>query len=164
MLPSVDPVLAGSIGYEISHLEAISHHIPPDSDAIVVCEDDLEFLCTPQKFEVVVAEFLNDPRLDVLCLSGRPRGGSIPISENLRLVIDLVGRGCYVIKPHMVEPLTKIFGSGLRKLHKGNLRGKGDLEWRKIQERRYFFAFPRDDLAPQSDGFSDIERKFLGPR
>ena len=164
VLPNINGLIAGSIGCELSHIAAISAGVRSDLDAIMVCEDDLEFTASSEEIRVVIEEFLAHPLLDVLSLSGRPRGGSMNVSDNLRIVFGLVGRGCYLIKPHMANPLTQIFGSGLAKLNKGKIRGKGDLEWRKCQSREYFFSFPRKDLAQQSAGFSDIEEKFLGPR
>lgn len=164
LCPEHSSVVAGSIGCEVSHIAAISEGIASEIEAVMVCEDDLEFVGSSNQLESAVEEFLQDPRLDVLSLSGRPRGGSIAVSDNLRIVIGLVGRGCYLIKPHMVVPLVEIFGDGLRKLKHGKLEGKGDLEWRKAQSTRFFFAFPRQDLAQQSEGFSDIESKYLGPR
>jgi hypothetical protein len=164
LYPEVGRELAGSIGCQISHIAAIARGLSPGAEAIMICEDDLEFLGSPALIRSLVAEFLEDPRLDVLSLSGRPRGGSIPISDNLRVVIGLVGRGCYLIKPHMISPLIEVFSDGLKKLNRGNLNGKGDLEWRPVQTSKFFFAFPRQDVAQQSAGFSDIEGKHLGPR
>lgn len=163
-LPSFPGLLSGSIGCEISHIAAISNGFGKNVEAIIVCEDDLEFLCQVTELKHVIEEFLADPRIDILALSGRPRGGSIVISENLRIVFGLVGRGCYLLKPHMVAPLLEIFSEGLRKLLAGDLRGKGDLMWRQAQLENYVFAFPRQHLAQQSAGFSDIESKELGPR
>lgn len=163
-LPGLNSLLSGSIGCEIAHIAAISLGAPSDCEAIMVCEDDLEFLASPEKIGRVIEEFLDNPSLDVLCLSGRPRGGSIPISRNLRVVVGLVGRGCYLAKPHMVIPLIEIFSRGLRQLERGRLRGKGDLEWREAQEKKYFFAAPREDVARQAEGYSDIENRILGTR
>lgn len=162
--PQLAQVIAGSVGCEISHIAAISAGISPETEAVMVCEDDLEFVASRIHLEAIITEFLEDSRLDVLSLSGRPRGGSIPISDNLRVVIGLVGRGCYLIKPHMISPLVEVFSDGLKKLNRGDLKGKGDLEWREVQSTKYFFAFPRQDVAQQAAGFSDIEGKHLGPR
>lgn len=162
--PHLNSVLAGSIGCELAHISAISIAAPLGSDAIMVCEDDLEFTGTQHEINAVIRAFLSDPRLDVLCLSARPRGGSVAISEELRVAIGVVGRGCYLIKPHMVTPLVVAFGDGLRKLEKGDLSGKGDLIWRQLQENKFLFALPRKDLAQQSASFSDIEGRVLGPR
>lgn len=164
VLPKASGMIAGSVGCELSHIAAISAGAPSHVEGIMICEDDLEFVGSAEEVEIAIRDFLNDSRLDVLSLSGRPRGGSIHVSNNLRVVIGLVGRGCYIIKPHMVNPLVQTFSDGLKKLNRGKIRGKGDLEWRRAQAREYFFAFPRKDLAQQSSGFSDIEGKLLGPR
>lgn len=132
--------------------------------AVMVCEDDLEFVGRADEVMDCIEEFLANEQLDVLSLSGRARGGSIPISQNLRLVFGLVGRGCYVVKPHAVDPLLRRYEKGLAMLSKGDLRGKGDLMWRKLQTESLYFASPRKELARQRSGYSDIEQRELGPR
>jgi hypothetical protein len=129
-----------------------------------VCEDDLEFLAPRAEIEHAVRTFLDSPDLDVLSLSGRARGGAVPLENGLRLVVGLVGRGCYIVKPHMVEPLFDVFEKGIPKLMAGKRTGKGDLMWGRLQKRRHFFAAPHGTLAQQGSGFSDIEGRELGPR
>lgn len=160
----VPPLLAGSIGCEMSHLAALRLPIGRQVQAIMVCEDDLEFLGDEDEIKSCLAEFLLTPQLDVLVLGGRPRGGSIPISANLRIVRGLVGRSCYVVKMGAVSQLLRQFSHGLSLLENGNIKGKGDLTWRKLQDRTLFFAAPRKDLARQRADYSDIEGVHLGPR
>lgn len=162
--PGINPLVGGSIGCELSHISAVSAGASDATEAIMICEDDLVFLCSQDELESIVAEFLANPSLDVLCLSGRPRGGSLAISPGLRLVIGLVGRGCYIVKPHVAGALVRVFAQGLFELDRGSLAGKGDLTWRRLQLESLFFAFPRKDIACQAEGFSDIEGRELGPR
>lgn len=162
--PELSPVTAASLGCELSHIQALKSPTALRTLAIMICEDDLEFLSKPAEIETCIAEFLQNPSLDVLSISGRPRGGSIPISDNLRIVVGLVGRGAYLVKVSAVPPLVAEFSKGAKRLAKGRLSGKGDLMWRGLQQSKMFFASPTIDLAQQSAGFSDIEGKHLGPR
>lgn len=162
--PRHSTLVAGSIGCELAHISAVAEGFRSGSRGILVCEDDLEFLCSESELRATIEEFFRDERLDVLVLAGRPRGGSFAISDRLRIVIGLVGRGAYLLKPHMAAPLTLAFAKGLEKLLSSQLSGKGDLMWRNLQQKSHFFAFPRTDLARQREGYSDIENKVLGPR
>jgi hypothetical protein len=162
--PGSSQMIAGSIGCELSHIAALSEGIPAGTSAIMVCEDDLEFVKSREELELAIAEFLENPLLDVLSISGRARGGSFRISDRLRIVVGLVGRGSYVVKPRAIVPLIEVFAEGLALLQKNSIRGKGDLMWRKMQQTSHFFAAPVNSLAQQSGGYSDIEGKNLGPR
>lgn len=162
--PSSSQMISGSIGCQLSHIAALSEGIPAGTSAIMVCEDDLEFVNSREELELAIAEFLDDPLLDVLSISGRARGGSYRISDRLRIVVGLVGRGSYVVKPRAIVPLIEVFAAGLGLLQKNSVRGKGDLMWRKMQQTTHFFAAPVNSLAQQSGGYSDIEGRNLGPR
>jgi hypothetical protein len=104
----------------------------------MVCEDDLEFLKNRAEISELIQEFLENPLLSVLCLSGRARGGSFPLSEKLRISTGIVGRGCYIAKPNAVQPLIDAFAEGIPDLILGNkiiefklcrpLRNNGELE------------------------------------
>jgi hypothetical protein len=162
--PETNGFFAGSAGCTLSHIAALEQVDWSACRAAMICEDDVEFLVPREDVEAAVAAFLESPFIDVLSLSGRARGGSVAINDRLRLVVGLVGRGCYIVKPHMVRPLQQAFTRGLPKLLAGNRRGKGDRMWGALQSRKYFFASPRRIVAQQGSGFSDIEGRELGTR
>jgi hypothetical protein len=162
--PETNGFFAGSAGCTLSHIAALEQVDWSECEAAMICEDDVEFLVPREDVEAAVAAFLKSPFIDVLSLSGRARGGSVAINDGLRLVVGLVGRGCYIVKPHMVRPLKQAFTRGLPKLLAGNRHGKGDQMWRALQSRKHFFASPQRAMARQGSGFSDIEGRELGPR
>lgn len=161
---NLEPLFAGSIACSESHIQAISSTDWSRHRAAMVCEDDLEILVNRGEISRLISEFLENPLLSVLCLSGRARGGSFPISKRLKVATGVVGRGCYIIKPDVAQPLIAAFESGVPQLLLGRVGGKGDQRWATLQRRGFFFAFPHMTTAQQRAGYSDIEDKLLGPR
>ena len=162
--PEMPPFFAGSLGCTMSHIDALNSINPEAARASVICEDDAEFLINRGELAILITEFLGNPKLDVLALYGRARGGSHAVSPSLRVAVGLVGRVCYVVKPHMIPILIEEFERGIPLLKMGNRRGKGDQMWRRLQSRGHFFATPRITAVRNRAGFSDIEGKQLGPR
>ena len=162
--PDLDPFFSGSLGCTLSHIDALRKSQNTGAIATLVCEDDAEFLFSRKELDQIIVEFLSNPKLDVLALYGRARGGAHRISADLRIAVGIVGRVCYVVKPHMVDTLAARFEKGTKSLEKGKRRGKGDLMWRSLQDRKYFFATPARAAVINSAGYSDIEGRDLGPR
>lgn len=162
--PGLDTVWANSIGCSLSHNGALQQFAESSHQVGLIFEDDTVLDVRWSEVTKLIQEFIDNPILDVLCLSYRARGGSLVISRNLRLVVGAVGRGAYVVKRHMVRPLQSANLAGVPKLERGNRRGKGDVMWGRLQRKKYFFAGPRWQAAHQHEGFSDIEQAVLGRR
>jgi len=162
--PDLDPFYSGSIGCSLSHVLAFSEARWDECEALLVCEDDVEFLVDKETIAGAIHEFLDNPNLDVLALYGRARGGAHHISDNLRIAVGLVGTVCYVIKPHMADVVGELFSEGVADLQAGKRRGKSDILWNRLQARDYFFATPIGSYSRNREGFSDIEGRVLGPR
>ena len=157
MYPNLPGDFSGAIGCNLAHSNAIEANNWSHEELLMICEDDVEFQVDAPALEALVSEFIADPQLDVLCLAGRVRGPKIPISEDLFVVTGVVGQACYVVKPHMVAPLAKLWRSGVADLAKLKLRGKNDIIWNKAQKNYAFFAFPRYRVARQRASYSDIQ-------
>lgn len=162
--PDLDPFYSGSIGCSLSHVYAFGEARWDSREALLVCEDDVEFLVDKATLAAAIHEFLDEPNLDVLALYGRARGGSHHISDTLRIVVGLVGTVCYVVKPHMAEVIGDLFTQGVDDLKSGKRKGKSDILWNRLQKNGYFFAAPITTYARNREGFSDIEGRMLGPR
>ena len=162
--PDLDPFYSGSIGCSLSHVLAFSEARWDEYEALLVCEDDVEFLVDKETIAAAIREFLDNPNLDVLALYGRARGGSHHISDRLRIAVGLVGTVCYVVKPHMTEVIGNLFTAGVADLKQGRREGKSDILWNRLQAKKYFFASPVGSYARNREGFSDIEGRLLGPR
>ena len=162
--PKIDPFFSASIGCTLSHIAAIEQAKWHEKDAWMFCEDDAQFLIEQDDLSLILASFMNDPSLDVLALYGRARGASHRIGSGLRISRGIVGRVCYVIKPHMKKVLIDEFSAGVPLLLKGIRKGKGDQMWRKLQRSHYFFATPTRAMVQNRAGYSDIEGRILGSR
>lgn len=162
--PDLDPFYAGSIGCSLSHVYTFDQAQWDSRDALMVCEDDVEFLVDKTTLASAIQEFIENPSLDVLALYGRARGGSHHISNTLRIVVGLVGTVCYVVKPHMIGVIGELFTRGVEDLKVGKRKGKSDVLWNQLQKKGYFFAAPIHTYARNREGFSDIEGRVLGPR
>jgi hypothetical protein len=161
---NLSSLFAGSIACTESHIAALESTAWSSGVVAMICEDDLEFVTSRSEVEQVIHEFLANPLLSVLCLSGRPRGASFAISPRLNIATGIVGRGCYLVKAHAAQPLIAAFQAGIPSLVLGRVKGKGDQMWGSLQRRGYFFGFPKTPIAQQGPGYSDIEDKMLGPR
>lgn len=162
--PNLHPFFAGSIGCSLSHVLAFEQAQWNETEALLICEDDVEFLVDKQTITIAIHEFLENPSLDVLALYGRARGGSHHISDNLRIVVGLVGTVCYLVKPHMAQVIRELFMAGVGDLKRGKRRGKSDILWNRLQAKGYFFAAPVGKYTQNREGFSDIEGRQLGAR
>ena len=162
--PDLEPFFSGSLGCTLSHVIALRTSQNTGTVATLICEDDAEFLLSRRELDQIIREFLSNTKVDVLALYGRPRGGAYRISSELRLAVGIVGRVSYVVKPHMVDKLAARFEQGTKLLEEGKRRGKGDLMWRALQDRKYFFATPTRAAVINGAGYSDIEGRDLGPR
>jgi hypothetical protein len=162
--PYLDPFYSGSIGCSLSHVEAFEQAEWDGAEALLICEDDVEFLVDKATIALAIQEFLDNASLDVLALYGRARGGSHRISGNLRIVVGLVGTVCYVVKPHMTKVIGDLFTAGVADLQQCKRKGKSDVLWNRLQAKGYFFASPVGSYTRNREGFSDIEGRLLGPR
>ena len=157
LYPNLPGEFSGAIGCNLAHSNAIEVNNWLHEELLMICEDDVEFQIDAPALEALVSEFNANPHLDVLCLAGRVRGPKIPVSENFFVVTGVVGQACYVVKPHMVEPLAALWRSGVADLAELKLKGKNDIIWHRVQKKDAFFAFPRYKVARQRASYSDIQ-------
>lgn len=148
----------GGIGCSKSHLQVLQSLKNSPFTAAMICEDDVEFLASPQEIEEYVYEFLQRPELGVLCLSYRVRGGRLPVSPRLAISNNIQTTGCYLVKPFAVEALERSFSQSVRKLEAGEPWRVAALDqlWKEVQSREIIFAIPQRPLARQRRSYSDI--------
>ena len=159
--PNLPAHKAATKGCSESHRLGLERFSSDDFDAVMVCEDDIEFLRGKTQVEAVITEFMNDNRLDVLCLSARVRGSRIAISEELSIATRIVTGACYIVKPSAVEKLKKSFQESSRRVSQGQKKAALDQHWHKLQRGRLFFAVPNQKTVKIVAGYSDIQGKFL---
>jgi hypothetical protein len=148
----------GALGCALSHgrlLETIDN----EPLAVMVCEDDIEFLVSPEELQRLVKEFLANPALDVLCLAFNLVSPGLRVSPLLAITANTATTACYVVKRSSLELLKKSFFESAELIEQGKPLGlaAADQHWKRLQRRGLIFAIPRTRAARQRPSFSDIE-------
>ena len=150
----------GILGCARSHRSVLVDWKPDDSDRLLmVCEDDLMFLADEAELSAAVEEFAQNPLLDVLVVANHVTW-STPISERLALSSDIQTTACYVVKQRAIDDLIRSMHESAQRVAAGDMSAALDKIWKQVQRRR-FFAVPRERLARQEPGFSDILNEWV---
>lgn len=147
----------GALGCALSHARVIEGL--DGTAAIMVCEDDIEFLVSPDDLRALVQEFLENPSLDVLCIAFNVSAKGHPISSRLAITSNTQTLACYVAKKHALKSLKDSFFQSAQLIEEGKPLGlvAADQHWKKLQRRGLIFAIPLMRAARQRPSFSDIE-------
>ena len=149
----------GILGCATSHL-AVLREERLTEPAVVVAEDDIEFLVSREQIDAVFNEFMSNQTLDVLCLGYNAFGPRIDVGETLQICKHINTASFYVVKSRAVDPLIKCFADSERHLRKGDpdwIYAQDQL-WTRLQKGRLFFAIPRFQVLRQRPGYSSIQR------
>lgn len=153
----------GALGCARSHLEVLrAAHAQQLRIPLAIAEDDLLFTASPHEVSSVIADFLANPLLDILCLSHRTRGFTFPVSTHLRVANEIFTTSAYISKPHAIPELIKAFETSVRMLSQGIRKEHAaiDVVWQETQLKRLLFAVPRRSLARQRPSYSDVAHKY----
>ena len=152
----------GILGCALSHSGLLASLGNIQGPAII-CEDDIEFLASEKELEQVLREFLEDDRLDVLCIANNYMTKPRPVGKLLAIVDNTQTASCYVVKERSRHFLTEIFQKSAEKLERGGNESiyAPDIYWKKLQRRRLFFAIPRERVARQRASYSDIQKNWV---
>ena len=159
-IPAV-PNSNGHLGCVESHLIALETVEKIGCDYHFIAEDDLEFLCPPEGLSQILAEFLDNPEIDVLCLANNTLGPKIPVSRNLALAHSISTTAGYIIRPRAIPAITRSFSKTRELLLEGGLISKSalDVVWQELQLGELLFAVPRKRICRQRVSYSDITGK-----
>jgi len=148
----------GALGCARSHAR-LAERVQDSEPAVMVCEDDVEFLVSPENLRALVTEFLGNPALDVLCLAYNLRFKPHTISPNLAVTADTATAACYVVKTASIDTLKDSFSEAARLIQEGKPIGLVAIDqyWKKLQRRKLVFAVPQKRAVRQRPSFSDIE-------
>lgn len=148
----------GALGCALSHSQ-LMEQVQGLEPAVMVCEDDIEFLVSPAELRALVNEFLANPALDVLCLAFHLRLPARAISSRLAITADTATAACYVVKSRALPMLRDSFIEATELIRAGKPMGIAaiDRHWRKLQRNQLVFALPRERAVRQRASFSDIE-------
>lgn len=151
-----------ALGCALAHIHVLRNY-PNGAAAIMVCEDDVEFLVSRIYLDTVLKEFFANPALSVLCLGLNSSGRALDVSKNLSTSRGIQTTSCYVVKAEAVHLLLKSFVESAEKLERGAPEGTWaiDQHWKKLQGRKLLFAIPKIRVAKQAPGFSDVQREWV---
>ena len=155
------PSANGALGCALSHAECLRRLLAKDWDAMMVCEDDVEFLVERSHLDALVDAFLDDAAADVACLAYFVRR-SRPHSRLFLRGMNVQTASCYVVKRRVAEELLSAWDDGIEQLAAGGTphRHACDRSWIPLQESRVFLV-PMIRAARQRSGYSDIERRLV---
>lgn len=148
----------GALGCALSHAQ-LMEQVQGCEPAVMICEDDIEFLVAPEELHTLVSDFLANPALDVLCLAYHLRLPPHTISSRLAITADTATAACYVVKTGALPLLRDSFIEATQFIQAGKPLGLFaiDRHWRKLQRRQLIFAIPQERAVRQRPSFSDIE-------
>ena len=149
----------GALGCARSHASLMENFISKDLSFALVVEDDIEFLVPERRLLEIIAEFLNNPTLDVLCLANSNQIPPRRISQALSITCSTQTAAAYVLKRRAAKPLLRKFGTSVRLFGANEPKKVAaiDQQWKVLQRGRLIFAVPLDKIARQRPSFSDIE-------
>lgn len=152
----------GILGCALSHSGLLAS-LETVQGPVMICEDDIEFLASQSDLEEILKEFLEDDRLDVLCIAYNHKAKPRPVGKLLAIVHNTQTASCYVVKERARRILLKNFQGSVQRLERGGNESRfaPDIFWKRLQRGRLFFAIPRERAARQRASFSDIQRKWV---
>ncbi len=151
----------GALGCARSHARVIQDTIDRSLPYAMICEDDVRFLLSRDRLDVLVEAFLNDHRAEIACLEFKAQKTRRHNRLFLRAT-DTHNAGCYIIKASIAKDLLAVVDDGITAMERGGdrLLHNIDIAWKKLQPSR-FFLVPIERVAHQGAGYSDIERDYV---
>ena len=152
----------GALGCAYSHKKVIKLYDAANDKLLMVCEDDIQFIGSSNKLNILLENFINDNNLNVLCLAFN-HSNQYPYNDYFNLTSDTQTMSCYILKPYMkdvflknFELSTKLLEHGIDRIYKPEI----DQVWKSLQ-KKYNFIIPIERFALQRESFSDIEKKIV---
>jgi len=153
----------------------------PQFQAILICEDDVEFLCSKNELDTHIDDFLKDHQAEALCLGYSSRT-HYPYNALFLKTTDNQTRTAYIIKRSLAADLLDLWrqlyilriSENYKKTPNWYLTlfsdlplttfpediYRGDQCWKILQNCRRFLI-PKKPLAKQRPSYSDIECKHV---
>lgn len=149
------------LGCSQSHLSVLDHARKNSGkdDHVIICEDDLEILVTPEEFKdfilkVVTMEF------DVLCI-GHNRFLTQTMGKTEDVIVkadNIQTASCYMIKHEYLETIFQNVSQATKLLIQTKMTWLyvNDQYWKKIQKNWFV---PTKNIVRQRASFSDLVKK-----
>jgi hypothetical protein len=155
----------GIHGCTMSHICLFRKMILNNWDTMMVFEDDAKLLTSRQDIDKYINVFLQDDKLDILCL-GNSCGNNTPYNDLMNRCFNTQTSSCYVLKKKFVKELLECyFGDPAESmtypenstdlgLHIGSI----DTSWFPLQQTHYFMM-PKIRQVIQRPSYSDITHR-----
>jgi GR25 family glycosyltransferase involved in LPS biosynthesis len=151
----------GAIGCANSHYQLLKS-LANSKQPVMICEDDIEFLASRAEIDLIIKDFMNNTKLDILCLANISK---LPfaISRSLAISFSIQTTACYLIKPRSISFLMEIALESRDHLLKNEAIEifAYDQHWKHLQSKKLIFAVPRKLVCKQRKSYSDIQNKFI---
>jgi glycosyl transferase family 25 len=159
-----DAIMAdpGGLGCALSHLAVLNSWGRIPDRLLLIAEDDCQFLLPTDRINDLIAEFHRSTG-DVLSLAYSAYDLAPIEGEPLfRRAFDTQTMACYLVKPHMVDPLIGIARKSIDLFHAGRPYQEAAIDrvWKELQSTATFFV-PVDRAARQRPSYSDIEQRMV---
>lgn len=151
----------GITGCNISHRDVVTSWDPNVCSILFICEDDLVIDIGKVELERLLRRFVEDPRLDVLCI-GNNTPYKLKINETFAISQHILTTSGYLVKAHVQPNLAEAFNKSVGLAYSG-LPQKDcglDVVWQEVQSS-FVFAVPIVRTAYQMESFSDIEQSIV---
>lgn len=170
----------GSLGCLESHCICLEEFLQSDKNAVMICEDDSVFKCTPAELNHHIEEFLSD-NAQVLCLGFLARTYE-QYSQSFLRSKQIQTTSCYIVKRSTAIKLLTLWKK-VRDLMQINGHATSenwyskefnsipglhvvwniycvDQAWKIIQQDT-IFVIPKTHLVVQGKSYSDIEHRVV---
>lgn len=149
----------GVLGCALSHRRLVESTHP--NEVTWVCEDDITFDASGTTLTETLRSFIAHPGLDVLVLSHKTPGPTLPISTDFALTTSSQTTASYLFKPSARKALIRSFDQSALMLGLGTPPEVAaiDIHWKQLQVSQLVFCVPRKALAHQVASYSDVQRR-----
>lgn len=172
-VPAIYTPNKGALGCLASHIKALET-AAVSSDAIWICEDDIEFKVDRATIDPCIVEFMNSDA-SILCLGYNSRNEK-EYSPLLNHTKDIQTASCYIVKS-VFRPILLEFWKSLLECRKNNIEHPSkhiymnlpiikaeyevsDQSW-KVLQQSYVFVIPKTRCVIQRSSYSDIEKRVV---
>lgn len=148
----------GAIGCSLSHVKALEYAKQQTWDHVLICEDDVEFLPSPDGVRAQLDQFFTSvPEWDVVLLNAHVFKGQ-RVSDTCAHIDHAHATTCYLVKQGYFDRLLENFRVGVQQYLRfptQNHKYAIDVYWNHLMRQdRWFLPLPL--IATQHSGPSDL--------
>ena len=156
------PAQRGILGCTLSHLSVLCRAQEEGASAVMVCEDDAQFIAPRATLDQAIHEFLDNASTVGLGLGYNAEVRGRQISGHLVQCREFQTMSCYVVKAAALPDLIALLAGGVHGLAKNGASElyACDMIW-KACHRSSLWCITKDRFVIQRPSFSDNEKTFV---